>query len=155
MDKITTRPATLDDLDVLLLFEQGVIAAERPFDPTLKADPIRYYDLKKMIEAAHIELLVAVSGDTIIGSGYARIETAKPFLQYEQYAYLGFMYVLPEYRGKGINRLIIDALATWAAGQNMTELRLEVYQNNTAAIAAYEKVGFEKLLIEMRKQIKK
>ena len=155
MDNIITRPATLDDLDVLLLFEQGVIAAERPFDPTLKADPIRYYDLKKMIEASHIELLVAVSGDTIIGSGYARIETAKPFLQYEQYAYLGFMYVLPEYRGKGINRMIIDALATWAAGQNMTELRLEVYQNNTAAIAAYEKVGFKKLLIEMRKQIKK
>jgi len=155
MDKIITRRATLDDLDTLLLFEQGVIAAERPFDITLKEDPIRYYDIKMMIEAPHIELLVAVSGATIVGSGYARIETAKPFLQYEQYAYLGFMYVLPEHRGKGINRMIIDALATWAAGKNMTELRLEVYQNNTAAIAAYEKVGFQKLLIEMRKEIKK
>ena len=69
MEKVITRQATLDDLDTLLLFEQGVIAAERPYDSTLKEDPIRYYDLKKMIEAPHIELLVAVSGDTIIGSG--------------------------------------------------------------------------------------
>jgi ribosomal protein S18 acetylase RimI-like enzyme len=154
MQKIITRRATLDDLDTLLVFEQGVIAAERPFDSTLRESAIRYYDLKHMIEASHIELLVAVSGDKIIGSGYARIETAKPFLQYEQYAYLGFMYVLPEYRGKGVNRMIIDALASWAAGKNITELRLEVYQNNAAAISAYEKAGFQKLLIEMRKDIK-
>jgi ribosomal protein S18 acetylase RimI-like enzyme len=154
MESIIIRPAQLNDLDALLAFEQGVIAAERPFDPTLKQDPIHYYDIKKMIEATHIELLVAVSGDMIIGSGYARIETAKPFLNYVQYAYLGFMYVLPAYRGKGINRMIIDALEIWAAEKNITELRLEVYQNNTAAIAAYEKVGFQKLLIEMRKEIR-
>ena len=154
MEEIITRPARLTDIDILLVFEQGVIAAERPFDPTLEKDPIHYYDLKKMIEATDVELLVAVSGDTLVGSGYARIETAKPYLQHAQHAYLGFMYVLPQYRGKGINKMIIDALALWAASKNITELRLDVYQNNLPAITAYEKVGFTKHMIEMRMEIK-
>jgi ribosomal protein S18 acetylase RimI-like enzyme len=155
MEKMITRPARLTDIDTLLVFEQGVIAAERPFDPTLKKDPIHYYDLQKMIEAADVELLVAVSGDTVIGSGYARIETAKHFVQHAQHAYLGFMYVLPQYRGRGVNKIIIEALAQWAASKNITELRLDVYQNNLPAINAYEKVGFTKLMVEMRMEVKK
>jgi GNAT superfamily N-acetyltransferase len=39
-----------------------------------------------------------------IDAGYARIEQAKPYLKHTAYAYLGFMYVLPAYRGKGINK---------------------------------------------------
>ncbi|GAB2809284.1 GNAT family N-acetyltransferase [Ferruginibacter profundus] len=154
MEPIIVRKATADDIDTLLLFEQGVIAAERPFDITLKNDPICYYDIENMITADHIQLLVATLNDTVIGSGYARIENAKPFLRYRQYGYLGFMYVVPEYRGKGVNKLIIDALASWSASKNITELRLEVYHDNVAAIKAYEKTGFAKLLVEMRMEIK-
>jgi hypothetical protein len=36
------RKATIDDLPVLLQFEQGIISAERPFDSTLLPDPISY-----------------------------------------------------------------------------------------------------------------
>jgi ribosomal protein S18 acetylase RimI-like enzyme len=154
MEQIIIRKATLNDMDTLLVFEQGVITAERPYDITLKNDPIRYYDIEKMITATDVELLVATLNNTIIGSGYARIENAKPFLKYQQYSYLGFMYVLPQYRGKGVNKLIIDALAEWSVSKNITELRLEVYQNNEPAIKAYEKTGFSKLLIEMRMEIK-
>lgn len=39
------RIATLKDLPTLLAFEQGVIEAERPFDPTIKAGNINYYDI--------------------------------------------------------------------------------------------------------------
>jgi hypothetical protein len=47
-----------------------------------------------MITAAHIDRLVAKIGALIVGSGYAR-ETAKPHLNHENYAYLGFMYTDP------------------------------------------------------------
>ena len=49
MDNIKIRTATLDDIDILLEFEQGVIKAERPFDVTLGADPITYYNLEELI----------------------------------------------------------------------------------------------------------
>jgi ribosomal protein S18 acetylase RimI-like enzyme len=150
MTRITVRPATNADLDTLLRFEQGVISAERPFDPTLKPDPINYYDIRYMLSAPEIELVVAEQDGLLIGSGYARIEKSRHYLKHTHHAYLGFMYVVPEHRGKGVNQLIISSLKQWARSKNITELRLDVYNDNHSAIIAYEKAGFSKYLIEMR-----
>jgi GNAT superfamily N-acetyltransferase len=154
MKEIIIRKSTLKDIQVLLSFEQGVISAERPFDVTLKSGHIHYYDLEEMITASHIEIVVAESGNKIIGSGYARIERSKPYLAHEAHAYLGFMYVDPRYRGKGVNQKIIEALKEWSLSQNVTELRLDVYANNIAAIKAYEKAGFTSHMVEMRMNLK-
>ena len=150
MNEIRIRKATPDDLGQLLVFEQDLIKTERPFDPTVKPDPVNYYDLKAMLTSPHIEVAVAEINNTIIASGYARIDKSKPFLKHENHAYLGFMYVLPEYRGKGINKQIIDSLKKWAASQNISEFRLEVYYDNDPAIKAYEKIGFSRYMLEMR-----
>ncbi len=76
-------------------------------------DPIQYYDIEAMITASHIALVVAELNGEMVASGYARIENAQPYLRHKQYAYLGFMYVVPEHRGKGINQKIVDALKRW------------------------------------------
>ena len=150
MNEISIRKALPEDLEQLLVFEQAIINTERPFDPTLNSDPINYYDLKTMLAASHIQVVVAETDNRIIASGYARIETSKPFLKHEKHAYLGFMYVLPEYRGKGLNKKIMDALKNWAELQNIKEFRLEVYYDNASAIKAYEKFGFSRHILEMR-----
>jgi GNAT superfamily N-acetyltransferase len=151
MDEIIIRKATLADLAQLLVFEQGVINAERPFDETLKTGHTCYYDIDRMIAAAEVELLVAETAGRLVGSGYARIEESKPYLRHTQHAYLGFMYVVPEQRGKGINKMIIADLIKWVASKNITELRLDVYYPNASAIAAYEKAGFSRHMIAMRR----
>lgn len=150
MDQTIIRKATAKDLENLYQFEQGVIEAERAYDSTLKKERIHYYDIEEMITASNIELLVAEVKNEIIGSGYARIEKAKRYVKHDSYAYLGFMYVLPEHRGKGINKKIIHALKSWAHSQYVTELYLEVYFNNISAIKAYEKIGFSKHMVKMR-----
>jgi ribosomal protein S18 acetylase RimI-like enzyme len=150
MSKINIRKAKLEDLKILLEFEQGIISTERPFDLTLKEEKINYYDIEKMITTPHIEVLVAEISSEIVGSGYARIETAKPYLNHNAYAYLGFMYTHPKHRRKGINANIIKALKEWCQSQNITEMRLDVYNDNLSAIRAYEKVGFKKHLVNMR-----
>ena len=150
MDQINVRTAKSDDLAILLTFEQGVINFERTFDTTLKEGEIHYYDIAEMIKAPHIEVVVAVLNNEIVGSGYARIETSKIYLKHPKHAYLGCMYVKPEHRGKGVNQKIIEALKQWAISQGITELKLDVYNDNLPAIKAYEKIGFTKLLVEMR-----
>ena len=150
MIEIKIRKALLSDLGQLLAFEQDLIKTERPFDPTVKPDPVNYYDLKTMLTSPLIELVVAETDNKIIASGYARIDKSKPFLKHSQHAYLGFMYVVPEYRGQGINKQIMDALKNWAISQNITEFSLEVYYDNISAIKAYEKIGFSKYILEMR-----
>jgi GNAT superfamily N-acetyltransferase len=151
MSPIIVRPATNADLATLLRFEQGVITAERPFDPTIREGPVNYYDLHYMLAAPEIRLMVAELDGVPIGSGYARIEKGRHYLKHTHHAYLGFMYVVPEHRGKGVNQLIIDALKNWAISQNINELRLDVYYDNHPAITAYEKAGFVKHLIQMRR----
>jgi|SRR5688572_14531506 len=150
MNEIKIRKASLLDLGQLLSFEQDLIKTERPFDPTLKPDPVNYYDLKAMLDSPLAEVVVAEADNKIISSGYARINRSKPFIKHSTHAYLGFMYVLPEYRGQGINKRIIDVLKNWAASQNISEFRLEVYYNNISAIKAYEKIGFSRYSLEMR-----
>ena len=155
MESIIIRRAEINDLDLLLEFEQEIVAAERPFDSTLKEGAIHYYDLEEMILAPDTEVVIAVFADEIIGSGYARIRKAKDYLKHKQYAYLGFMYVKPEHRGKGVSRKILDALEKWTIDQGITEIRLEVYKDNSAAVRAYEKFGFNAHVLEMRKEAKR
>lgn len=150
---LITRSATRDDLPVLLDFEQGIVAWERPFNPTLKPDPISYYDIGELIDRDSAEVIVAVDGERIIGSGYVRIRQASDYVQPSEYAFLGFMFVDPDYRGRGVNRLVTDALLDWAKARELTEVRLQVYSENASAIRAYEKIGFSPLLLEMRRTI--
>jgi ribosomal protein S18 acetylase RimI-like enzyme len=147
---ITTRSANLADLDTLLQFEQGIVAAERPYDPTLKAGEIHYYDLQALILSPAAEVIVASAGAELVGSGYAQIRSGKDYNQHERFAYLGFMYVKPNHRGQGINGLVLDALTNWIRSQGIAEIRLEVYAENDSAKRAYEKAGFTPNLLEMR-----
>lgn len=150
MKEPSIRKARIEDLEILLTFEQGIIAFERPFDATLNEDPISYYDIKAMILSNNVELVVAVINNEIVGSGYARIEKPKPYLKHDTFAYLGFMYVIPRNRGRGVNKLIVDALRDWSKSKGINEIRLDVYAENQVAIKAYKKAGFSSHLLNMR-----
>lgn len=144
------RSATIEDLPDLLKFEQGIITAERPFDETLIAGTFHYYDLAERVRDPEAEVVVAEVNGTVIGGGSAVIKEGNSYSTFGRYAFLGFMYVEPAHRGKGINRLIIEKLSEWADKKGLKEIRLQVYSDNLPAISAYEKVGFKKILTEMR-----
>ena len=150
---VEIRRAIEAEIETLLVFEQEIIAVERPFDNTLKEGKIHYYDLIELIRAKRAEVLVAVVNNEIVGSGYAKTLPAEPFQKYTEYAYLGFMYVKPEFRGQGINQKILNRLIDWAKSQNLTEVRLDVYDKNTTAKNSYLKAGFKPNLLEMRLEI--
>ncbi|WP_298794743.1 GNAT family N-acetyltransferase [uncultured Allomuricauda sp.] len=144
------REATQADLPVLLHFEQELIKAERPFDSTIKEDPVSYYDIAQMIPDENSYVVVVEHDKKIVASGYAQLRRARHYLDHEYYSYLGFMFTLPEFRGKGLNSKIIKALKNWSDEKGLKEMRLTVYDENVPAIKAYEKVGFKKHIIEMR-----
>ncbi len=149
-DKIIIREAVKNDLPVLLQFEQEVVKAERPMDPTIKNSDVNYYDLAGLMSDPRAKVLVACEGEKIVASGYALEKPARPYLDHKTFAYLGFMYTDPAYRGQGVNGKIVNGLQAWASSIGLTEIRLHVYSENEPAIRAYEKVGFKKHMIEMR-----
>lgn len=153
MTETVIRPATQEDLPSLLECEQGIIVAERPFDITLKAGHIHYYDIGKVIRSDDGEVIVAEQEGQVVASGFVELLPAKAHLRHDRYAHICFMFVAPECRGQGLNKMIIDALLAWSKAQGVNEVRLDVYAGNEAAIKAYQKAGFTSHLIEMRKSI--
>jgi len=152
--KPIVRKATLKDVPVLLEFEQGLIKAERPMDPTIKDGKISYYDVSEFIKNEDSELYVVELDHKIVASGYAKIKPDRHYLKHTTQGYLGFMFVPEEHRGNGYNKLIMDALIRWCKERGIYEIRLDVYDVNHPAIRAYEKAGFEKHLITMRLNLK-
>lgn len=150
MENLIIRDAKSSDLPILLAFEQELIGAERPFDITLKTSHISYYDIGAYIKNKDIKVVVAEYKDKIVSSGYALKKKANEFQKHNYYGYLGFMYTIKEYRGKGINRKVVEALKAWCLENNLNEIRLKVYFENESAIKAYEKAGFQSHMIEMR-----
>lgn len=147
---IITRPATLEDIPILLEFEQGVIDAERPMDKTLKLEDTYYYNIPNLIKDPSTQLSVAEVDGVIAGCGYAKIKEARDCFQFRQYAYLGFMFTKEEFRGIGVNKKIINNLYDWSLSKGVYEIRLEVYPSNKSAIKAYEKSGMKTSMITMR-----
>jgi len=144
------RSARQEDLPILLEFEQGIISAERPYDPTLKPDPISYYDIAELIASDHAEVAVIEMDGQLVASGFATTKPSKAYVQDTRHAYLGFMFVKPDYRGQGLNKHLLDHLLQWAKAHDLPEIRLTVYSDNAPAIRAYEKVGFTSHILEMR-----
>ncbi|MCL6293979.1 GNAT family N-acetyltransferase [Jejuia spongiicola] len=147
------RKATLNDVPILLEFEQGLIEAERPMDITIKEGKISYYDVTEFIKNKDSELFVVELNNEIVASGYAKIKEDRHYLKHDKQGYLGFMFVPKKHRGNGYNKLVMQALLEWCQTKEITEIRLDVYEDNPSAIRAYEKVGFKKHMISMRLDI--
>jgi ribosomal protein S18 acetylase RimI-like enzyme len=149
-DTISIRTANLEDLPILLQFEQGVIETEKPLDPFLGKGKLLYYNIPEMIAAKHIHLVVAIYNKELVASGYIRVEKSRHYHKNSAHGYIGFMYVKPDFRGKRISNLVLEYLKNWAKEKNLKELRLDVYSNNPSAIKSYERFGFIKSLVNMR-----
>ena len=149
------REAVKEDLKTLRMFEQEIVNYERPFAPNLKKGPIEQYDLLNLIQREDAYVIVATIDGKIIGSGYALIKNSEPYKNPKQYAYLGFMYVAPKFRGQGVNGKIIDSLADWSKKMNLTEMQLDVYAENESALNAYKKRSFKSDLLKMRLTLEK
>ena len=147
---ITIRKATIEDLTVLFEFEQGVLRAERPMDETLKLKNTYYYDIPNLIEDSSVELVIAELDGVIAGCGYAKIKKARDCFQFDQFSYLGFMFTKEDYRGRGVNKKIMNYLYDWSLSKGINEVRLEVYPTNIPAIKAYEKSGMTCSMQTMR-----
>lgn len=150
MNEVTFRTATLADKPILIELEQKVIDAERPFNHLIKPKGAAYYDLDLLLSGQESYLVVAEINEEIIGSGYAQIRVSKQSLNHARHSYLGFMYVSPQFRGRGINKKLINFLLDWSRQQSVSDVYLDVYDGNEGAVRAYEKAGFVKSLVEMK-----
>ena len=147
------RAATLDDIPKLLQFEQDLIEVERAYDPDLRPDDVHYYDLEALISSNDSELFVAHDGEHLLASGYVQLRDAKPIYAHTRVGYIGFVFVAESARGRGLAQLILESLCDWTRERGVSHVELGVYTDNAAAIALYEREGFQAISQTMIKAL--
>jgi len=147
---IKIREAIKEDIPILLELEQLLVKAERPFDPTIREDPVWYHDIPRLVSDTESRFVVAEIKGNIVACAFGTKKQPRHYLDHDAYAYLGLMVTIADCRGKGINGLLIEDLKQWATSCGLYEMRLTVYDGNQSAIHAYEKSGFVRHIAEMR-----
>jgi RimJ/RimL family protein N-acetyltransferase len=131
MSQFTVRPAWVADarpmaeLFAAVAEERSGIASEPPVD--VDARTVGF-------TASVTESMVAVASDRVIGMIHVEVSR-------HGFGEFG-MLVDREWRGRGVGSALIRAAIGWARDQGLHKLCLEVFAQNTAAIALYRKYGF-------------
>ena len=88
---------------------------------------------------ANVCFIGAFAEGKLVGIG-----AAKTIREQETYGEIKRLYVLPEYRGQGVSRKIMDALEQHLAGQGISLVRLETGVRQTQSIGLYTSAGYSK-----------
>ena len=90
------------------------------------------------VQAAGGHEMLAVKDDRVIGWCVTTPESGEGFTHL---AHIG-MGLLPDYRGRGIGRRMLDDALSWAWGSGFERLELSVFSDNYVAIRLYLSAGF-------------
>jgi GNAT superfamily N-acetyltransferase len=137
IDMISVRKATKDDAEAIIYFQLNM-AWET--------------EAMKLVPETVTKGVNAVFGDPSKGQYYVAVDDghriASLLITYEwsdwrnaNVWWLQSVYVVPEYRRKGVFRKMYNHIKQLAAEQDIAGLRLYVETNNTAAHKTYEALG--------------
>jgi ribosomal protein S18 acetylase RimI-like enzyme len=116
------------------------VARERRYFPQLKAPPLK--DMRKFVRGilrAKDLQFVALVGDEVVG--WCDIVRGRhDALRHSGTLAIG---VVPEYRGRGIGRELMERAIAAARKRRLTRIELTVRADNRAAIALYKGMGFK------------
>ena len=92
-------------------------------------------------------LLIAVTNNEIVG--YIFVKTIEAEIENQRLALIDGLFVLEEYRGKGIASSLINESLKWTKENNINIVKIKVMSNNINAVKLYEKFKFTELSKEM------
>ncbi len=142
---IQIRPIQLSDNPELAVIVRNTLAefgANKPgtvfFDPTTDA-------LFELFQTKKSAYFVAETDEKILGGGGIYPTEGLP----ENTCELVKMYLLPEARGIGLGRTLIERCLEQAKAEGFQQIYLETLTELNLALKAYEKLGFEYLSAPM------
>ena len=132
------RPMSVDDAAEFNSVV-GVVARERRYLRFIEAPPLdgTVEFLRESLGAGNPHLAVVVDGKLV---GWCDVCRSS----FEIEAHVGSLGIglLPEWRGKGLGKALLDATIAAAERSDLNRIELTVFSDNLRAIALYEASGF-------------
>jgi len=134
---IALRPATVDDVPVILRCIQGLAAYERLADECVATEEQLRATLFGERPAAEVQL-AHVGGEP---AGFALFFHNYSTFLAQPGIYLEDLFVEPRFRGLGVGKALLSRLAALAVERRCGRLEWSVLDWNSDAIGFYEKLG--------------
>jgi GNAT superfamily N-acetyltransferase len=147
------------DEPAILAFINGLQDYEAAFEPDRRRDPnfaIEHWrELQHRCAEKHGIMLIAEDGGKAVGWAFAHDEKAEVFVVEPErsHGFLAELFLMPEARGKGLGRALIEGCEAWARGRGHKLLTVGVLAKNPAAIRAYEGAGYAPYIAIMRRYL--
>jgi ribosomal protein S18 acetylase RimI-like enzyme len=71
----------------------------------------------------------------------------------DRHAHIFLLYVLPEYRRRGIGKALVDSAENWARARGDRQMGLQVFQTNQPALNLYRQLGYQTQSLWMLKPL--
>jgi len=147
------------DEPAILAFINGLQDYEAAFEPDRRRDPnfaIEHWrELQHRCAEKHGIMLIAEEGGKAVGWAFAHDEKAEVFVVEPErsHGFLAELFLMPEARGKGLGRALIEGCEAWARGRGHKLLTVGVLAKNPAAIRAYEVARYAPYIAIMRRYL--
>jgi ribosomal protein S18 acetylase RimI-like enzyme len=137
---ITVERATLADREILIdLTHRQFIEHEIMYTAEILDSAIEEMLAKEGLGI----LLIAIENSQVIG--FAVISFSWTLEHGGKSAWLDELYVLPEYRGRGVGSMLVGKVIEAAKKEGCKAIDLEVEEDHRRAERLYERKGFERL----------
>jgi len=133
----TLRPATIDDVPLILQFIRELAEYEKLLDDVVATEDM----LQEHLFGPHpmAEVLLCHEGE--VPAGFALFFHNFSTFRGKPGIYLEDLFVRPEFRGKGYGKLLLKSLAKLAVERNCARLEWAVLDWNTPSINFYKSLG--------------
>ena len=156
--EIEIRKATIEDLEIILdlnlkLFEKEYQEFDKTFDcEWTKSEEGRKYFSNRILKDSGCALIASVDGRVVgyLVGGFVKPESYRLVSKMVE---LEDMYVLEEFRSKGVGAKLCEQFLAWADEKGVKRLRVTASAQNKRAIEFYRKNGFEDYDITLEKGI--
>lgn len=135
--KTTIRKATREDIPLILNFIKLIAEYEKLSHEVIATEESLYHSI--FGEKSTVQVLLAFEND--IASGYAIFFHNFSTFVGKKGIYLEDLFVKPEFRGKGIGKLLLKEIAKIAVENNCGRIEWAVLDWNKPAIDFYESIG--------------
>jgi ribosomal protein S18 acetylase RimI-like enzyme len=107
--------------------------------------------LATLVGRSDARVLVARSGDRLVGVGVGRITLLPPFFADRRRGFIQDVYTHADYRRRGIARRLVEALLDWLREQQVSTVELTVATNNPEAIRLWERLSFHAYMLHFKR----
>ncbi|MCE4610875.1 MAG: GNAT family N-acetyltransferase [Desulfurococcales archaeon] len=150
------REASEDDVDSIAVMVARLKTLNEELDPSFRVredllDAARQY-VRTSINSSSVILLVAdVGGETV---GFIRVELVdRVFYEPRIKALITDLYVKPEYRRRGVGKLLLESAIEEARKRGAGIISAVFPEGNVIAKSFYQNLGFKPLQLELFKPI--